>query len=456
MDETLNQALTSGPSPEAVDLDLSHIDLGIAVNLVVALAIGLLIGLEREWRKQGEEGEAAGRIGIRTFGIIGLFGGLAGTLQASFGPWLAPAALIAITLLLVADRRADGASRFGALAEDMTTLVAAITTALLGLLAATGAAELAVAAAVVVVTLLYLKPILHGAVGKLTDKELKATVRFLVISLVVLPILPNQDFGPYRFFNPRETWLLVVLISALSFIGYFAIRYLGAALGCIATGLFGGLVSSTATTITFARMASDQPKQGRMLATGVVIANAVMAARILVVTGLLAPSLAMALALPMGLFVLTALGMVVLMWHLGRNGQGAGKVGGESLGLDNPFELRQAIKFALLLAAIGLAEKYLSDQFGTSGLLVLAAIAGLADVDAITIAVSRDAGNGAAMTPLVAAILIAAGSNTIVKAAIVARSGGVFARWGLGALAVMALAAAAGAVLQQMLLAAPG
>jgi uncharacterized membrane protein (DUF4010 family) len=455
MDQALGSAAADGVTLGSVELDLSYIDLGLTINLVVALAIGLLIGLEREWRKQDEAGEASRRIGIRTFGIFGLMGGLAGSLQAAFGPWLAPATLIALTLLLVADRRSEGGSGFGALAEDMTTLVAAITTVLLGLLAATGAVELAVAAAVVVVALLYMKRTLHGAVGRLTETELKATVRFLVISLVVLPILPNQDFGPYRFFNPRDTWLLVVLISALSFIGYFAIRYLGAALGCIATGLFGGLVSSTATTITFAKLAGDQPAQGRMLATGVVIANAVMAARILVVAGLLAPGLALALALPMGFFMLTALGMVVLMWRSGEKA-GAGSVGGESLGLDNPFELRQAIKFALLLAAIGLAEKFLSDQFGTSGLLVLAAIAGLADVDAITISVARSAGSGAALAPLVAAVLIAAGSNTVVKGAIAARSGGVFARWAVGALGVMSVAAAAGAVTQHIFLAAPG
>jgi uncharacterized membrane protein (DUF4010 family) len=442
----MNEVAQPGTAVAAVDLDFSQFDLGIAINLLVALAIGLLIGLEREWRKQGDASE--GHIGIRTFGFIGLIGGLASTLQTKLGPWLAPAALLALAILLVADRRTEEKGRFAGLTEDMTTLIAALATALLGMLAALGAIELAVAAAVVVVTLLYLKPTLHGLVGKLTETELKATVRFLVISLVVLPILPNQDYGPYGAFNPRDTWLLVVMISALSFIGYFAIRYLGAALGCIATGLFGGLVSSTATTITFAKLAVDQPQQGQMLATGVVIANAVMAARIVVVTAVLAPSLAMSLALPMGLFVVTALIMVVLMWRTGQNS----KVGGESLGVDNPFELRQAIKFAVLLAVIQLAEKFLSDQFGTGGLLVLAGIAGLADVDAITISVSRDAVAGESLMPLVAAILIAACSNTVVKGVIVLRAGGVFARWGVGALIVMTAAAAVGAALQQVYL----
>ena len=444
----MNEITESAPSAQAVDFDLSHFDLNIAIHLLVALAVGLLIGREREWRKQGEDGEAVGRIGIRTFGIIGLFGGLAGVLQEKLGPWFAPAALLALAIVLISDRRVDGKGRLAGLTEDMTTLMAALATALLGLLAAAGATELAVAAAVVIVTLLYLKPTLHGAVSKLTETELKATVRFLVISLVILPILPNENYGPYEAFNPRNTWLLVVMISALSFIGYFAIRYLGAALGCIATGLFGGMVSSTATTVTFSKMAAEQPKQGRMLATGVVIANAVMAARILVVTALLAPTLALAMALPMGLFILTALVLVVVMWRTGENS----KMSGETLGVDNPFRLAHAIKFAVLLTVISLAEKFLSDHFGTSGLLVLAAIAGLADVDAITISVSRDAGAGADLVPLVAAILIAAGSNTVVKGAIVARAGGTFARWGVGALVVMTISAAVGAVLQQVYL----
>lgn len=445
-DAAMNDVTEARPTPQAVDMDLSQLDLGIAINLVVALAIGLLIGLEREWRKQGDNGEVGGRIGIRTFGIISLSAGLAGILQDKLGPWIAPAALLALTILLVSDRRVDAKGRPVGPAEDMTTLVAALATALLGFLASTGAIELAVAAAVVVVTLLYLKPTLHGAVGKLTENELQATVRFLVISLVILPILPNQNYGPYQAFNPRDTWLLVVMISALSFIGYFAIRYLGAALGCIATGLFGGMVSSTATTITFAKMAAEQPKQGQMLATGVVIANAVMAARILVVTAVLAPSLTAVLALPMGLFVLTALAMVVVMWRTGQNG----KLAGDSLGVDNPFKLAQAIKFAVLLSVIQLAEKFLSDQFGTSGVLILAGIAGLADVDAITISVSRSVGDAESLPPLMAAILIAAATNTLVKGAIVLRAGGVFARWGGGALATMTLMAALGAVLQQV------
>jgi uncharacterized membrane protein (DUF4010 family) len=429
-----------------MDFDFSHFDLRLATELIVALAIGLLIGLEREWRKQGDDDHA--RIGIRTFGFMGLLGGLAGTLHSSLGPWLAPAALLALALLLVNDRRANGKPGIALLTEDLTTLVAAIVTALLGMLAATGAIELAVACAVIVVALLYSKPVLHGLVGKLTEAELKATVRFLVISLVILPVLPDEGYGPYQALNPRTTWLMVVMISAMSFIGYFAIRALGAAIGVLATGFFGGMVSSTATTMTFAKLASDKPAHGRMLAAGAILANAIMAARVVILSAILAPSLALALALPLGLATATAAGFVAVIWYRARSG----KLGAETITFANPFELSQAIKFALLLAVILVLERFLSDKFGATGLFVLAGISGLADVDAITLSVARGIEGGGDLTGPVIAILLAVASNTLVKSIFILRVGGSFAAWSIAALTAMAVAAIFGIGLQQVYL----
>lgn len=429
-----------------MDFDFSHFDLRLATELIVALAIGLLIGLEREWRKQGDDDHA--RIGIRTFGFMGLLGGLAGTLHSSLGPWLAPAALLALALLLVNDRRANGKPGIALLTEDLTTLVAAIVTALLGMLAATGAIELAVACAVIVVALLYSKPVLHGLVGKLTEAELKATVRFLVISLVILPVLPDEGYGPYQALNPRTTWLMVVMISAMSFIGYFAIRALGAAIGVLATGFFGGMVSSTATTMTFAKLASDKPAHGRMLAAGAILANAIMAARVVILSAILAPSLALALALPLGLATATAAGFVAVIWYRARSG----KLGAETITFANPFELSQAIKFALLLAVILVLERFLSDKFGATGLFMLAGISGLADVDAITLSVARGIEGGGDLTGPVIAILLAVASNTLVKSIFILRAGGSFAAWSIAALTAMAVAAIFGIGLQQVYL----
>lgn len=429
-----------------MDFDFSHFDLRLATELVVALAIGLLIGLEREWRKQDSDDHA--RIGIRTFGFMGLLGGLAGALQSSLGPWLAPASLLALAILLVNDRRAGGKSNVAVLTEDMTTLVAAMVTALLGMLATTGAIELAVACAVIVVALLYFKPTLHGLVGKLTETELKATVRFLVISLVILPVLPDQGYGPYQAFNPRNTWLMVVMISAMSFIGYFAIRALGATMGVLATGFFGGLVSSTATTMTFAKLASDRPAVGRTFAAGAILSNAIMAVRVVILTAILAPSLAMALAVPLGLATAAAGGFVAFIWHTARQG----KMESEKVSFANPFELTEAIKFALFLTVVLILERFLSDKFGAAGLYALATIAGLADVDVITLSVARSARIETDLTGPVIAILLAVASNTLVKSIFIIRSGGVFARWSVAALVAMTVAAAIGVGLQQIYL----
>ena len=419
-------------------------DLHIATELLVALAIGLLIGLEREWRKQDGEG-AADRIGIRTFGLMGLLGGLSGSLQSVTGPWLVPAMLIAVALLMVNDRRRAGDHAPMVLAEDLTTLIAALVTMLLGVLATTGALQLAVACAVIVLALLYLKATLHAMVGKLTPEELKATVRFLVISLVILPVLPDEGYGPYGVLNPRTTWLFVVLISAMSFVGYFAIRALGAALGVLATGFFGGLVSSTATTISFARMASAAPSQGRIFAAGTILANSIMAARVLILAAILAPNLMLVLLWPLGLSGLLAGLVVAFVWYNTRRAP----ILKDEVPLSNPFELSAAIKFALLLTVILLLERFLSDRFGEAGLYILSLIAGLADVDAITLSVAKHARMGGDMlTDAAIAILLAVASNACVKGVIAARAGGSFAWWSVGTMAAMVIVAGVAAFVQ--------
>jgi uncharacterized membrane protein (DUF4010 family) len=424
----------------AVDFDFTHFDLHLATKLVVALAIGLLVGLEREWRKQDSEDHD--RIGIRTFGLMGLLGGLGGTLTPMIGTWLVPAILATLALLLVSDRRANAKEKSFTLTEDMTTLVAALVTVLLGVLAATGAMELAVSCAVVVVALLYLKPTLHAMIGKLTPAELQATVRFLVISLVILPVLPDKGYGPYEVFNPRTTWLLVVMISAMSFVGYFAIRALGATLGVLATGLFGGLVSSTATTVSFAKLAGDAPNQGRIFAAGVALANVMMTLRVAVLAAVLAPSLAMVLLLPVGLAAATAALFVAFIWYTTRKSA----VSPNEMKIANPFQLSQAIKFAVLLTVVLLLERVLTEHFGEAGLYVLAAIAGLADLDAITLSVAKNANASGEVMSGVIAILLAMAANALVKGVIAGRAGGAFARWSVAAMGTMLISAACGLV----------
>lgn len=413
------------------DFGLGPDSLSTPLRLVVALAVGLLIGLEREWRQRAAEDKSS-HAGLRTFGLIGLLGGLANVLNWSAGGWLLPSALLALGVLLVADLKLGTGAAPG---RDITTLVAALVTALLGALATSGEAPLAVATAVVVTFLLNLKSRLHHWVDALSETEIAGVLRLLVISLVILPVLPDKGYGPYAALNPRTIWFFVVLISALSFAGYFAIRLLGPRRGHLATGLFGGLVSSTATTAALARLGRRDVTAVYSLASGIALANAVMAVRMTVVVALIDPELARAAAWPLGWAAAMALLMTALFWQRGRRSSET-----ETPEIQNPFELGPAIRFAAMLAVTLVLASFLEDRYGQSGLQVLAAIAGLVDVDAITLTVARDTAQGGSIPPAVAALLIAAFANSIFKGGLLVINGGKLAFWGVAVLVLMAVA----------------
>jgi uncharacterized membrane protein (DUF4010 family) len=271
----------------------------------------------------------------------------------------------------------------------------------------------------------------------LSEVELRAVLRLLVISLVILPVLPDKGYGLYAALNPRTIWLFVVLISLLSFIGYLAIRILGPSKGYLATGLFGGLVSSTATTAALARLGRQDTKAVFPLAAGIALANAVMAVRMIVIVAAISPSLAVAAAWPLGWAALVALAFSLLLWRAQKSG-----TKGKAIELGNPLDLGPAIRFALLLGAIQLLAAFLEDRYGQSGLQVLAAIAGLVDVDAITLTVARGTANGGLIEPAVIALLIAALANAVFKSALLGWSGGRIAVWGIAAIAMMCVAGA--------------
>jgi uncharacterized membrane protein (DUF4010 family) len=418
-------------------------DLSEPLRLLIALAIGLLIGLEREWRwRNGGESHT----GLRTFGLIGLLGGLAGLLRPSVGEWVVPAALLTLGLLLAADhlaaeRKAEADPEKPGPVDDTTTLVAALATLLLGVLAAAGRPQLAAGTAVVMTVLLSLKPTLHRWVAALSEIELHAVLRLLVISLVILPVLPDQGYGPYQALNPRTIWLFVVLLSTLSFVGYLAIRILGARRGYLATGFFGGLVSSTAATAALARLGRSNPAQTHAMAAGIAIANAVMAIRIAIVAGFFNPKLAFAAAWLLGWAALAAAAFAVLLWRLSiaAADNNAGKSETKALEMKNPFDIGPALRLAAILAVVLVLAKFLEERYGESGIQVLAAIAGLIDVDAVTLTVARD--EAIPMAAAVASLLIAALANTIFKGALLGWAGGKIAGWGIAVLGAMIAAA---------------
>lgn len=404
----------------------------------LALALALIIGVERGWQER-EAAEGARIAGIRTFGLIGLTGGLAGILGQEVSYTIIPAGLLAVGGVLVAGYW-HSAKLSGTVSA--TTIIAGLIAFSVGVLAALGYSLIATSAAVVSAILLGLKPTLHGWLERIEEQELRAALRLLLISVVILPLLPDAGYGPYDALNPYRIWWMVVLISGLSFLGYVAVRVFGANQGLGITATAGGLVSSTAITLSFSRFASRQPELSRGLAAGVVQASSIMFLRVIVLVAITAPPLLKAVALPMALMATTGLAAAALLWwHAAARGR-------PDLAISNPLELGPAITFGALLALISLLSFWAHEQFGGAGLYALAALSGIADVDAFTLSMSNLIAGDVVHTVAARAIIVAAIVNTLTKLSmVVAIAGGTMARYvGLAILAVI-LAAGAGIVM---------
>lgn len=372
----------------------------------MALAVGLLIGLERGWQTRAlPEGERIA--GLRTFGLLGLLGGITVLLSRPLGSSVAAAIFLSVALIMAGGYllqfRADGTA-------SATTTVAALVTVGLGALAGLGELALAAAGAVVTTMLLNLKPILHTEVARLQASELRATLNLLLISVVLLPVLPNAGYGPAGIFNPHRIWMMVVLIASISFAGYFAVKLLGADRGILLTGLFGGLSSSTAVTWSLARIARSEPDWSPTLASGILVACGTMFPRILLVAGLVHPPLFRALIPPLVVMAgVTYIG-AILIWLRQRQ-----RIDNPPLTLSNPFQLRMAIRFAALLLGVLLVAEWIRTRWGDPGLYGLAVLSGLSDVDAITLSLARMGQEGLAIPTVLLGILLAATSNTMAK-----------------------------------------
>jgi len=389
------------------------------INLAIALALGLLIGIERGWKERSAE-EGSRIAGIRTFGLLGLLGGLWALLAEDMGEILLGISFLALTAILVAalwrERRTE---------RDLgiTTLVAALVTFALGALAVRGLLHLAITGAVVTVALLSLKPALHRWLNKLEPEEFYAALKLLLISVVLLPVLPNRGYGPWEAINPYQVWWMVVLIAGLSFAGYLAMKLAGAKRGILLTGLFGGMVSSTAITLSFSRLAREID-MARVLSAGVLVASVIMFPRVLIEVGIINPALLPHLLAPLSLITLVAGSYSVWLWRSSKDNREAG-----TLRLQNPLQLKSALQFGLLLAAIILLAEAFRAWLGETGIYLLAAISGLADVDAITLSLANMARTDLPVEVAARAILLATLVNTLVKGILVfAIAGGSMAR----------------------------
>ncbi len=385
-------------------------------RLAVALAIGLLIGLERGWQTR-EEKDHQRTAGLRTFALTGLLGGVCGLISTVSSPLVLAAGLLALTgaLTLFSFHEATVEGNF-----SVTGVVAGILTFVLGAYATLGNEAVAVAAAVAMAILLALREPLHSWVRNLTWPEMRSALMLLAMTFLLLPILPDRPVDPWNVVNPREIWLLAILIAAISFAGYIAIRVFGDRHGIAVAAVAGGLASSTAVTLSFSRLAREHPESTRLLAGGILLSGATMLARVVALAGALKPELFGTLLWPaLAACAVTLIGSAFLLW--------AGQAGGSQssrLELRNPFDLGTVLKLAGLIGVIMLVAKLLTDKAGTAGLYLLAAASGIADVDALTLSMARFAGGQVGLLEAGTAILIAASVNTVSKSAMAASIGG--------------------------------
>lgn len=404
-------------------------------RVVVALGVGLLLGLERGWhQKDLPEGQRAA--GIRTFTLVSVSGGLAAALEPHAGLSILAIALVLISLLalfMVWEGWREGH-------RGITTEVAIVLAFMLGATAGFGELALAGSLGVLSAVLLGNKQPLHAFVSKLRQDELLAVLKLLVLSVVLLPVLPNEGYGPYDALNPYKLWWLVVLVATISSAGYFAMRWVGADKGMLATALFGGLASSTAVTIALARRAKTNPEIAGPAAGAALLASAVIGPRLALLIYVVAEPLLARLAWPLLGLVIGSLAASFVIWR-GRGGKT------EDLPLGNPFEIGPALKFGVLLAIIMVAAEALPRWLGDSGIIAVGALAGMTDVDAITLSLATQVNDGHVAVDLAAwGVLAAVGVNTLVKTGLGWALGGAPFGWRMVAGNTLTLALAIGAL----------
>ena len=352
-----------------------------AVNLLASLAVGLVIGIERGWsQRQRDDGRRVA--GLRTFSLVGLLGGLLVLLAEPLHGWGLPAAMLGLSLLLAVAYR-ETARLTGDL--SITTAVALLLTMLLGAAAMHGHVTVALAAAVIAAVLLDLKSTLHRWLRLIEQRELAAALQMLVLTLVILPNLPNTGFGPYHALNPYQLWWAVVLIAGLSLAGHFAMRITGYQRGLFLTGVLGGLASSTAATLSLARLAGKQAELAMLAGAGALAACGIMYFRMFILLATIAPALLGTIGVSLAVTGVTLLFIGGWHWKTAmKRPQPSGE--GDAIA---PFDLSTALVFGGFLAVMAVLVPAAEEWLGASGVYVVAGLSGLLDVDAIVISIAR-------------------------------------------------------------------
>ncbi len=404
-----------------------EIDVTVVQNFLLALLIGALVGVEREKSKKAVDDPSFG--GLRTFILFAEAGAVSAWLSQHLQtPWIFIATILAVSAAVITGYVLE--SRIKAGAVGLTTEIAAITVTLLGGVVMYGYAGLAVILAILTSAILAFKQPLHGLVEKLGNDDLYAGLKLLIATFIVLPLLPQNPIDPWQAFNPYKVWLLIILISSMSLVGYIALRRFGRARGTLLTGLTGGLVSSTAVSLTFARQSllEKRPQAGDMLAAGILLAWMVMFVRVVIEVAVVNPALLARVLIPFITMAVTTAIAVGFLYVYSSRIKYPETEPVTDVPLKNPFSLAAASKFGLLFALVLFVVKLTQHYFPAEGLYIVAAVAGLTDVDAITLSMAEYARNGGDPSLAVSAIVIASITNTIVKCGLVIALGSVFLR----------------------------
>lgn len=373
------------------------------VGILVSTGIGLIIGLEREYNKL-QNGLMSG---IRTFPIACIAGFLLANLSGDFSNWIIVAAIPAFLLFLGIDHFNKNGNHL----QGHTTHLALFVTFLLGMMISKHLYKEGLAAAVIVVTLLALKDKFKSTLKSITEKELFATIKFFILSLLILPFLPNQKFGPTGIFNLYEIGWVVVIVSVLNFFGYFLTKFIGTKKGIIATAMLGGLISSTAVAWSFSSRSKENPELSGTYASGILIASAIMFPRLAIISYVFNPVIMQTLWLPFLLMFITA---ASYSWWLIRNRKN-NEISEAPIVVGNPLDILSALYFAVVFIAILASVYYSNTYFGNQGLYLSAIISGFADTDAITISVSKLAKEIDLVSTSAKIIVAATISNSLVK-----------------------------------------
>lgn len=343
-------------------------------QLGIALGLGLLVGLQRE--------SAASPLGgVRTFPLVTLFGAICGLLAVPYGGWIIGFGLLALTGLIALGKQAELHKQQPD--PGLTTEAAMLLMFTVGAYLISGQRAIAIAIGGCVAVLLHYKGQLHDAVAHLNEKDLKAIMQFALLSLVILPVLPNRTFGPYDVLNPRQIWWMVVLIVGISLGGYIIYKFFGTQAGILLGGILGGMISSTATTVSYAKRTREAEGLANLAAIVVMIASAVVYARLQLEIAAIAPQFLFVAAIPLSIMLAVLMLCSAVLWFLNRH------EANDMPAQENPSELKSALFFGLLYAVILFTVAAVKPHFGNRGLYVVALLSGLTDVDAITLSTSQ-------------------------------------------------------------------